>query len=71
LKTQKNKSYIFVLKKDGDNYTANQVMVNLISQYQGKAAIEVLKSTIKAGDLIVSAGGRGVSDGDVVRIESK
>ena len=71
LKTQKNESYIFVLKKDGDNYTANQVMVNLISQYLGKAAIEVLNSTIKAGDLIVSAGGRGVSDGDVVRIESK
>lgn len=71
LKTQQNESYIFVLKKDGENFKAHQIMVNLISQYQGKAAIEVLKSSINAGDLIVSAGGRGISDGDVVRIESK
>ncbi|PWH84978.1 efflux RND transporter periplasmic adaptor subunit [Brumimicrobium oceani] len=71
LKTQKNESYIFVLKKDGENYKAHQVMVNLISQYHGKAAIEVLNGEVNAGDLIVSAGGRGISDGDVVRIESK
>ncbi|RYM32346.1 efflux RND transporter periplasmic adaptor subunit [Brumimicrobium glaciale] len=71
LKTQQNESYIFVLKKDGDNYKASQVMVDLISQYQGKAAVSVLSKEIKAGDLIVSAGGRGISDGDVVRIEKR
>lgn len=71
LKTQKNESYIFVLKKEGENYKAHQVMVNLVSQYQTKAAIDVLNGSINEGDLVVSAGGRGISDGDIVRIESK
>jgi len=71
LKTQKNESYIFVLKKEGENYRASQVMIEVISQYQSKAAIKVLGKEIKANDLVVSAGGRGISDGDIVRIEIK
>ncbi|HLW30607.1 MAG TPA: efflux RND transporter periplasmic adaptor subunit [Brumimicrobium sp.] len=71
LKTQKNESYIFVLKKDGENYIANQVMIEVVSQYQNSAAIKLLNKEINAGDLVVSAGGRGISDGDVVRIEIK
>lgn len=71
LKTQKNESYIFVLKKEGENYRASQVMIEVISQYQSKAAIRVLGKEIKANDLVVSAGGRGISDGDIVRIELK
>jgi RND family efflux transporter MFP subunit len=71
LKTQQNESYIFVLKKEGEHYKASQIMVKIISQYQNKTAIEVLGNEIKANDLVVSAGGRGISDGDIVRIEIK
>src|SRR5690554_1521940 len=71
LKTQKNESYIFVLKKEGENYVAKQVMIEVVSQYQNSAAINLIDTKINAGDLIVSAGGRGISDGDVVRIEIK
>lgn len=71
LKTQKNESYIFVLKKEGENYVAKQVMIEVVSQYQNSAAINLIDTKINAGDLIVSAGARGISDGDVVRIEIK
>lgn len=69
LKTQKNESYIFVLNKEGEHYKASQVMIEVISQYQNKAAIKTIGREIKANDLVVTAGGRGISDGDIVRIE--
>lgn len=71
LKTQKNEDYLFVLKKEGENYIAHQLMVEILSEYQGKAAINVLENEIKEGDIVVSAGGRGITDGDRVRIEIK
>ncbi|PKR81927.1 hypothetical protein CW751_00910 [Brumimicrobium salinarum] len=71
LKTQKNEDYLFVLKKEGENYIAHQLMVEILSEYQGKAAINVLEDEIKEGDIVVSAGGRGITDGDRVRIEIK
>jgi|SRR5690554_4726751 len=71
LKTQKNEDYLFVLKKEGENYITHQLMVEILSEYQGKAAINVLENEIKEGDIVVSAGGRGITDGDRVRIEIK
>ncbi|HLV42426.1 MAG TPA: efflux RND transporter periplasmic adaptor subunit [Brumimicrobium sp.] len=71
LKTQQNEDYLFVLKKEGENYKATQLMVRIISQYKGSAAIEVLSGEVKENDIIVTAGARGITDGDVVRVDLK
>ncbi|RFC53540.1 efflux RND transporter periplasmic adaptor subunit [Brumimicrobium aurantiacum] len=71
LKTQQNEDYIFILEKSGENYIAKQVMVNIVSQFEGKAAIDVENEVIKKGDRVVSAGARGITDGDIVRIEKR
>ncbi|WP_107040140.1 efflux RND transporter periplasmic adaptor subunit [Brumimicrobium mesophilum] len=71
LKTQQNEDYLFILEKSGENFIAKQVMVNIVSQYKGKAAITVSKEAVKSGDRVVSAGARGITDGDIVRIEKR
>lgn len=69
LKNQNNEDYVFALRKEKDNHKAHKVMVEIISQQNGQAAINVLNGSIKEGDHIVSAGGRGIVDGDIVRIQ--
>jgi RND family efflux transporter MFP subunit len=67
LKSQKNEDYIFVLEKNGDNYKAKQVYIKVISRHKGEAAINVLKGSVGDGAQIVVEGGRGITDGDIVR----
>jgi len=69
MKNQNNEDYAFMLRKEGDNYKAHKIMVKIISQQNGQAAINVVKGTINDGDQIVSAGGRGITDGEIVRIQ--
>lgn len=67
LKSQKNEDYIFVLEKEGDNWVAKQVFVEVISRYKGEAAISTLETSLSEGAWIVTEGGRGITDGDKVR----
>ena len=69
LKSQKNEDYVFVLTKNGENYKAKQVFVDVISRHKSEAAVKLSKNEISNGDMIVVEGGRGITDGDIVRIQ--
>ena len=67
LKSQENEDFLFVLNKDGDAYQVERIDVEIISRYQGQAAIRSVSRAIQAGEKIATAGSRGVTHGDRVR----
>jgi len=67
MKSQLNEDYLFVAVKDKDTFILNKVIVEVLSKHDGIAAIRPLNGSVKDGDFIVTEGGRGVSDQEVVR----
>ncbi|MGM0478357.1 MAG: efflux RND transporter periplasmic adaptor subunit [Bacteroidota bacterium] len=67
LKSQKNEDYIFALRKEGDHFKAHQIFVEVISRHNGEAAVRVLEGKVDDTDQIVVEGGRGITNGDIVR----
>jgi len=68
LKSQKNEDYIFALYKEGENWKAKEILVKVISRHEGEAAIQTINDDLKDGTMVVTDGGRGITDGDIVRI---
>jgi membrane fusion protein (multidrug efflux system) len=71
LKSQLNEDYIFVaspLPVEG-NFEVRQVTIELISKYEGKSAVQILNGAVKPGEFVVTRGGRGITNGDIVRIQ--
>lgn len=68
LKTQQNENFLFVAKSEGEGkYSVKRVFIDVISIYDGKAAIKVLKGQINGGDTVVSRGARGITEKDLVK----
>jgi membrane fusion protein (multidrug efflux system) len=68
MKTQDNEDFIFLLVPKNGKNTVKEVMVNVISRHRGRAAISGVDYTFQNGDVVVTAGSRGVTTGDIVRI---
>lgn len=68
IKTQNNEDFVFLLVPDKEENTVKEVMVNVISKHKGSAAITGIDYKFKEGDIVVTAGSRGVTTGDIVRI---
>lgn len=68
MKTQDNEDFIFLLVSKNGKNTVKEVMVNIISRHRGKVAISGVDYTFKNADIVVTAGSRGVTTGDIVRI---
>ncbi len=67
LKSQKNEDYIFTLRKEGEHFKAHQIFVEVISRHAHEAAVRVLEGKVGDTDQIVVEGGRGITNGDIVR----
>ena len=67
LKSQQNEDYVFVLNKKEDAFVVEKVIVRVISQHKGQAAIEPVSRKLKAGEKVVTEGGRGITNEDIVR----
>jgi RND family efflux transporter MFP subunit len=67
MKSQLNEDYLFVAVKESDNYVLRKVIVEVLSKHDGYAAILPVSGTVKDGDFVVTDGGRGVSDEEIVR----
>ena len=67
MKSQLNEDYLFVAVKNGANYELNKVIVEVLSKQDGFAAILPINGVVKDGDFVVTDGGRGVSDKEIVR----
>jgi RND family efflux transporter MFP subunit len=67
MKSQLNEDYLFVAVKNVENYELKKVIVEILSKHDGLAAIVPLDGSIKDGDFVVTEGGRGVVDGEIVR----
>lgn len=70
LKSQLNEDYVFVARKsDEGTFLVSEVIVEVISRYDGKSAVRVVKGELKGNDFVVTRGGRGITNNDVVRIQ--
>lgn len=67
LKSQKNEDYVFVLIEKGDAFSVEKVIIKVISKHKGQAAIEPKSRKLQAGEKVVTEGGRGITDQDIVR----
>jgi len=67
MKSQLNEDYLFVADKQGENFVLRKVIVEVLSKHDGRAAVVPINGVIKAGDQVVTEGGRGVSENEVVR----
>ncbi len=68
LRNQDNTEFVYVAnKKDTSGYTLKKVPVKVISKYDGNSY--VTGRELKPGQLVVSAGGSNLAEGDVVRIK--
>lgn len=67
LKSQKNEDYVFVLKEKDNAFAVEKVIVKVISKHKGQAAIEPISRKLQAGEKVVTEGGRGITDQDIVR----
>ena len=65
-----NNNYVYkMLKGDGDTYTLKKVYIRIDKVYMGEASITPLEGgKINAGDQLVLAGAKGVTESDVVKI---
>lgn len=68
LKSQENEDYIFVLHEKKKGYEVEKVVVEIVSKYNGEAAIKAISRELLAGEKIATDGSRGVTNGDLVRI---
>lgn len=66
LKSQKNEDYLFIASKSGDQYKVRKVIVEVVTKYQGETVIKPLVGNIVKGDLVVTAGARGITEQDLV-----
>lgn len=71
LKNQSNEDYIYIAKPENDKYVVHEVLVRVLTKYQGESVIEPKSGELKEGDLVVSKGARGISDLDVVKSKKK
>lgn len=67
LKSQKNEDYVFVLSKKDNAFAVEKVIVKVISQHKGQVAIEPVSRKLRSGEKVVTEGGRGITDEDIVR----
>ncbi|MEX1192475.1 MAG: efflux RND transporter periplasmic adaptor subunit [Brumimicrobium sp.] len=67
LKSQKNEDYVFVLKEKEDGFAVEKVIVKVISKHKDEAAIEPISRKLQNGEKVVTEGGRGITDQDIVR----
>lgn len=67
MKSQLNEDYLFVAVKEFENYKLRRVVVEVLSKHDGFAAVLPLNGSIKDGDFVVTDGGRGVTDNEIVR----
>jgi RND family efflux transporter MFP subunit len=67
MKSQLNEDYLFVAVKNVTNYELKKVIVEVVSKQDGFAAILPINGVVKDGDFVVTDGGRGVSDKEIVR----
>lgn len=67
MKSQLNEDYLFVAVKESGKYLLKKVTVEVLSKHDGFAAILPLDGVVKDGALVVTEGGRGVSDKEIVR----
>lgn len=65
LKNQSNQDYLFIAQPKGGKYTVKEVLVNVITKYNGETVIA--SKDVKKGDKVVSKGARGISDSDTVK----
>jgi len=69
LKNQNNEDYVWILKKKEDKtYNVQQVLIEIISSYNGEALI-VSNNQIVNGTKVIEGGARGITNKDVVRIK--
>ena len=71
LQNTNNENYIYVMSKaTGDQFTVEQVFINVLSSYKGEAAIESKEpNKLKANSRIVLAGGKGITPADKVKLQ--
>ncbi|MGB0933213.1 MAG: efflux RND transporter periplasmic adaptor subunit [Lishizhenia sp.] len=66
LKSQQNEDYLFVASKSGDQYKVEKVIVEVLTKYNGETVVQALSGTLNKGDLVVTAGARGITEQDLV-----
>ena len=67
-----NQFYVYKLISTGNNneYSLEKVFIKLIKSYQGKSAISTMvEDTLVKASKIVLAGGKGVTENDIVKIQ--
>jgi multidrug efflux pump subunit AcrA (membrane-fusion protein) len=70
IKDPENNDFIYVAtKKKGNNYSIRKVIVQVIEKFDGEAYVKVLEGKLKAGDLVVTEGAKGITEKDVVGIK--
>lgn len=65
-KDQDNRDFVYIAKKEGEFYRATKQDIEVISTFEGQTLVKD-NSTLKAGDLIVTEGGKGITNNDIVR----
>ncbi len=69
IKDQNNNDFVYVAKEKSKNrYTVSKVMVSVIEKYKGEAFIKVLDGVLKPGSFVITAGAKGITEKDIVRI---
>lgn len=65
-----NNNYVYKMSKgEGDTYTLTKVYIRIDKSYMGEASITPIKGgKINAGDQLVLAGAKGVTESDIVKI---
>jgi RND family efflux transporter MFP subunit len=65
-----NRNYVYRLTPGEEQGTFNveKVFLDILNKYEGKACVQ---GDIKEGDLIVVEGGKGITETDIVKIQSK
>ncbi len=69
LKTQENEDFIYVVSKKQNDRIVEKVYVEVLSRHKGRAAINPISRSLKAGEIVATDGGRGITEGDRVRIQ--
>lgn len=65
-KDQDNYDFVYVAKPEGKLFKVAKKNIEVISTFEGQALIKD-NSILKAGEFIVTEGGKGITDGEIVR----
>lgn len=65
-KDQDNNDFVYVAKPEGKFYKVKKQNIKVISSFQGQALVEA-NSSLNEGEFIVTEGGKGITDGELVR----